>query len=156
MRVYLRDGSAQTIIRAATLRQKLQIKLSISPSHSILTPGQPVPALTLWRQAPGRVASEVSIFKSLVWLDPDKIPRNWDLNPGSSALEADALTTRPTRLLGERGAVSFGDSVPKCPLSVSHPACRRAIPRNISSSVQCQLLCLYIVYGIVCVCACVR
>ena len=30
-----------------TLRQKLQIKFSISPSHSILTPGQPVPALTL-------------------------------------------------------------------------------------------------------------
>ena len=32
---------------AATLRQKLQIKLSISPSHSILTSGLPVPALTL-------------------------------------------------------------------------------------------------------------
>ena len=46
-RVYLRDGSAQTILRAATLRQKLKTKLSISPSHSILTPGQPVPALTL-------------------------------------------------------------------------------------------------------------
>ena len=40
MRVYLRDGSTQTILHAATLRQKLQIKLSISPSHSILTPGQ--------------------------------------------------------------------------------------------------------------------
>ena len=47
MRVYLRDGSAQTIVRAATLRQKLQIQLSTSPSHSILTPGRPVPALTL-------------------------------------------------------------------------------------------------------------
>ena len=47
MRVYLRDGSAHTILRAATLRQKLQIKLSISPSHSILTPGRPVPVLTL-------------------------------------------------------------------------------------------------------------
>ena len=45
--VYLRDGSAQTILRAATLRQKLQIKLSTSPSHSILTPGPPVPVLTL-------------------------------------------------------------------------------------------------------------
>ena len=32
---------------AVTLRQKLQIKLSTSPSHSILTPGQPVPGLTL-------------------------------------------------------------------------------------------------------------
>ena len=47
MRVYLWDGSAQTILRAATLRYKLQIKLSISPSHSILTPGWRVPVLTL-------------------------------------------------------------------------------------------------------------
>ena len=34
-------------VRAVTLRQKLQIKLFISPSHSILTPGKPVPALAL-------------------------------------------------------------------------------------------------------------
>ena len=66
MLVYLRDGSAQSSERAATLRQKLQIKLSISPSHSILTPGQPVPELTLQRQAPGRVATGVAISKSLV------------------------------------------------------------------------------------------
>ena len=32
-------------LNAATLRKKLQIKLSTSPSHSIPTPGQPVPAL---------------------------------------------------------------------------------------------------------------
>ena len=38
-------------------------KLSASPSHSILTPDQPVPALTLERQTPGRVATEV--LKSL-------------------------------------------------------------------------------------------
>ena len=31
--VYLRDGSAQAIVRAATPRQKSQIKLSISPSQ---------------------------------------------------------------------------------------------------------------------------
>ena len=36
-----------SIVQAAMLRQKLQIKLSISPCHSILTPGWPVPALTL-------------------------------------------------------------------------------------------------------------
>ena len=30
MQVYLREGSAQVILRAATLRQKLQIQLSIS------------------------------------------------------------------------------------------------------------------------------
>ena len=52
MPVYLRDGSAQTIICAATLRQKLKITLSILPSHSIQTRGQPFAALTLKRQAP--------------------------------------------------------------------------------------------------------
>ena len=66
MPVYLEDGSAQTSVRAATLRYKLQIKFSISPSHSIQAPGQPVPALTLYRQAPDRVATGVLIFKSLV------------------------------------------------------------------------------------------
>ena len=34
-------------LRAATLRWKLHVKLSTSPSHSLLTPGRPVPALTL-------------------------------------------------------------------------------------------------------------
>ena len=66
MLVYLRDGFAQAIGRAATLRQKLHIKLSLSPSHNILTPGQPIPMLTLQRQAPGRVATGVPVFKPLV------------------------------------------------------------------------------------------
>ena len=44
---------------------------------------------------PGREATGVPIFKSLVWLDPEKIPTQ--ANTGSSTLEADALTTRPTR-----------------------------------------------------------
>ena len=74
MLVYLRDGSAQTVVSAAALWWKLQIQLSISPSHNILTPGQPVPALTLQRQMPGRVATGVPIFKS--WYDP-----TWK-NPG--------------------------------------------------------------------------
>ena len=60
------EGSAQTIVLAAILRQKLHIKFVISPSHRILTPGQPVPAPTLQHQAPGRVATGVPIFKSLV------------------------------------------------------------------------------------------
>ena len=66
MLVYLRDGSARAILRAATLRYNLQIKLSISPSHGILTSGQQVPALTLCRQASGRVATGVPILKSLM------------------------------------------------------------------------------------------
>ena len=47
MVVYLRDGSALTNVHAATLKEKLQIRLFIPPSHSILTQGQPVPELTL-------------------------------------------------------------------------------------------------------------
>ena len=35
-------------------------------SRYIPTPGQPVPALTLCRQAPDRVATGVPIFKSMV------------------------------------------------------------------------------------------
>ena len=38
---------AQTMARAATLRWKLHIKICTSPSHSMLTPGQPTPVLTL-------------------------------------------------------------------------------------------------------------
>ena len=97
MPAYLRDGSAQTIVRATTLRQKLQIQLSISPSHSILTPGRPVPALTLWRQAPGRVVTGVPIFESLVWLDPVKIPTQAGFEPGIFRPRGGRLTTRPTR-----------------------------------------------------------
>ena len=48
-------------------------QLCISPSHSILTLCWPVPVLTLWWQVPGRVVTGVPIFKSLVWLDPEKI-----------------------------------------------------------------------------------
>ena len=39
----------------------------------------------------------VPSFKSLVWLDPEKARRKRNSNPGSSAPEADSLTTRPAR-----------------------------------------------------------
>ena len=93
MRVYLRDASAQTIKRAATLRQKLQTKLSISPSHSILTPGQPVPAVTsgAWQ------GSHWSANVLCHWYDttPTKSWRKRYLNSRSAVLKADASTTRP-------------------------------------------------------------
>ena len=63
MLVYLRDGPAHTVVRAVALRQKSKIKLAVSPSHSMLTLGQPVPVLT---QAPGRTFTGVQVFKSLV------------------------------------------------------------------------------------------
>ena len=55
MLVYLRDGSTLTSVHAVTL--------PISSSHSVLIPDQPVPALTLQRQAPGRVATGVPMFQ---------------------------------------------------------------------------------------------
>ena len=47
MLVLLGAGSALTIECAVTLRQKMLMKLPTSRSHSMLTPGQPVLALTL-------------------------------------------------------------------------------------------------------------
>ena len=52
--------------------QKLQIKLSISSIQSILTPGQQVPALTLYSQAPDRIATEAPILSH--WYDYPKNP----------------------------------------------------------------------------------
>ena len=40
-KVYFRDECSQTVLRAAKLRQKLQINLAALPSHNVLTPGQP-------------------------------------------------------------------------------------------------------------------
>ena len=80
MLVYLRDGSAQTILRAAT-----QIKVADQTFHltqSQYTDAGPTsPRADPIPPAPGRVATGVPIFKSL----------------GSSALEADVVTTGQTR-----------------------------------------------------------
>ena len=70
--MYLRDGSALTITRAATLRQKLQIKVAISPNRNILIPGQPVPVLTIGRQASGRIATGVQSFNVSQKIPVDK------------------------------------------------------------------------------------
>ena len=49
------------------------------------------------RQAPGRIATGVPVFKSLVWLDlEESLQRKWESNPRSAALK-DVLTTRPTK-----------------------------------------------------------
>ena len=89
MLVYLRDGSAQTIVRASTLRSCR----SNCPSHPVTVYRH----RTSQSHAPGRVATGVPIFKSLVWLDPKKSRHKRNSNPGSS-LEADALT-----IIGQRG-----------------------------------------------------
>ena len=58
LRVYLTCGSASTILRAATLRQKLQSKFDVSHSHSVVTSGLPGLAEILERQALGRTSRE--------------------------------------------------------------------------------------------------
>ena len=57
----MQGASAKTFVHAATLRQNLQIRLAISPSHSILVPGQAVLALPLQRQTLGREFTRVPI-----------------------------------------------------------------------------------------------
>ena len=64
-----RPASAGTISHAATLKQKLQIKLASLPSHSILILGNTTPSLTLWCQPSGRVAANIPSFLSLAWHD---------------------------------------------------------------------------------------
>ena len=58
-KVYLRGRSAQTIVCAATPREKMQTEVRISPCHSILMLGKPNLAVTLYRQEPDRVATTV-------------------------------------------------------------------------------------------------
>ena len=46
MLVYLRDGSARTIVRASTLRKKFADQTFYLTQSHFATPGQPVAALT--------------------------------------------------------------------------------------------------------------
>ena len=80
--MYLRDGSAQTILRAATG--------PTSPSADPITPGA-------WQGSHWSANFEVT---AMTRPRKKKSRRKRDSNPGSSALEADALTTRPTRRCG--------------------------------------------------------
>ena len=105
MPAYFRDGSAQTILCAATLRQKLQIQLSTSPSHSILTPGQPVPAPTLQPRAPGQGSHRSANFEVTGMTQPGKNPGASRIQTGFSALKVDTLTARPTRHQAQRKCV---------------------------------------------------
>ena len=67
MLVYLKDGSAQAVMCAANGHTSCRPNLlSHLARVYILTPGLPVPALTLSRQAPGKVAIGAPIFESLV------------------------------------------------------------------------------------------
>ena len=79
-------SSLETSLSRSTLRHCSQ-----TPSQSILTQGQPVPAMTLLRQAPGRVFTKEPMFKSPVRLDLKALRRKRGSVPGPAVLEADAL-----------------------------------------------------------------
>ena len=55
--VYLKGGCEETVSRVAN-GHHLQIQLTISPKHSILTPGQPDPAWTI-EHSPDRGGTRV-------------------------------------------------------------------------------------------------
>ena len=77
--------------------------------HSILTPGQPVPALTLQRQAPGRVSTRVPFYKSLAWpWHGKRSTAKAGVEPRPAALEVDALPP------GQQGCHTLTHT-PTCP-----------------------------------------
>ena len=61
-----RDRSSQTVVRAATLGYELRVTAADSSSHSILTPGQLVPALNIYCWVRDKAASRAASLKSLV------------------------------------------------------------------------------------------
>ena len=63
------------------------------------------------------------MFMSLIRFDPEKIPCQAGFEPGSSALEADALTTRPVRQ-------SYGEESP----AAIRNALMNSEPRNTPSA----------------------
>ena len=56
----------QTMARAAILRQKMQIKLAVSPRYSILALCRPVLALTLERQMPDREVTRAAFLNTFL------------------------------------------------------------------------------------------
>ena len=102
MLVYLKDRSAQANLHTFTLRQKLQIKLSTSPSHSILTPGRPVPELTLQRQVLTlqRLADKPQKCQFL----SHRYDSTWK-NPVASRIQTRDLTLSRQMPLGQPGGI---------------------------------------------------
>ena len=57
----------KAVVWTAALRKELRISLAVLPNQIVLTPGRPVPAPTLYRQAPGSAATGVSALRQ--WYD---------------------------------------------------------------------------------------
>ena len=98
MLVYLRDGSAQTIFTCCHTEVEVADQTFYLTQSQYTDTGPTSPSTD-----PIMPGAGVPIFKSLVWLDPEKSRRKRDLNSGPSAPKADALTTRPPRRSGKGG-----------------------------------------------------
>ena len=99
----LRDGSAQTIYVLPHWDRSCR---SNFPSHTLTVYWHRADQSQRWSCNARRLVGQPleGQFWSH-WYDsiPEKSRRKRDSNPGSSALEADAITTRPTRLLSVSG-----------------------------------------------------
>ena len=96
---------AQTILRAATLRQKLQTFHLTRPQDTDTGPTSPSTdpiTPSAWQGSHWDANFEVTCMSR----PRKKSRRKRESNPGSSALEVDALITRPTRRCDRRGPLS--------------------------------------------------
>ena len=85
----------------------MQIKLALPSSHSMLTPGQPVPALTLERQA--QVATTIPVFNSVV------------TRPGKSPTDKAGFHPKPVALREDASPRTMLGSIPNLSLSRRTP-----------------------------------
>ena len=101
MRVYLRDGSAHTILHTEieVADRTFHLAQSQYADTGPTSPGTDPIAPGAWQGSPWSAIFEVTGMTR----PRKKSRRKRDSNPGSSALEADAVTTRPTRRSGEGG-----------------------------------------------------
>ena len=79
-------------------------------------------------QVPGRIATGVPIFESLVCLDPEKIPSQTGFEPGIFRSRGGRLTTRPTRRSWIKDA-DFPLFSRFFPLFLARSALRRSVSR---------------------------
>ena len=93
---------------------------STSPSTDPITPGA-------WQGSHWSASFQVTGIDST----PEKSRREWDSNPGSSALEVDSLTTRPTRRSSKQKRCP---AVYSMPILGSRPSVRDVSAQRIGRS----------------------
>ena len=104
MRVYLKDGSAQTIQHETEIAdQNFHLTQSQYTDTGPTSPSTDPITLGAWQ------GSHWNAKFLSHWYDsaPEKSRRKRDSNPESSALEVDTLTTRPTRRSNEEEKVKL-------------------------------------------------